>query len=67
MRASVLLLALALPGCATFPQCSVGVMAFGPIPVPVASCEVILAPEDAEDEDEDDEDEGAEDGEEIHV
>jgi hypothetical protein len=53
-REAVVLAVLAcllLSGCATWStarQCSVGVMFFGPIPVPTASCELIFGPEEDE-------------------
>jgi hypothetical protein len=42
-----------LSGCATWTatrQCSVGVTFFGPIPVPMAGCELIFEPEDDEED-----------------
>lgn len=42
MRALILVLFLA--GCATTRQCSIGVMFFGPLPVPTAGCELIFEP-----------------------
>ena len=39
-----------LSGCATFPQCSIGVAFLGPVPVPTASCDVIFEPEEEDDD-----------------
>lgn len=51
MRPPALALVLALSGCATARQCSVGVVFLGPVPLPTASCDLIFSP--AEDEEED--------------
>ena len=49
MRALILL--VLLTGCATSPQCSVGISLIGPMPVPYVSCDLIFEPKGAEEED----------------
>lgn len=50
MRALVLIIALALAGCAWTPSrsCTVGLTFFGPVPIPMAGCEVTFSPEEDE-------------------
>jgi hypothetical protein len=39
-----------LAGCSSVPSCTVGVALVGPLPVPLASCEVTFYSEDEDDE-----------------
>lgn len=52
MRALIVILYLALSGCASVPSCSVGLSLLGPLPVPYVNCDVTLYEEEDEDREE---------------
>lgn len=57
MKVLILICCSLLVGCASWgetKQCSVGVMFFGPIPIPTVGCELIFEEEDDDDDETED-------------